>query len=619
MAIELRGKQVSGLSKRALGQLATGTFQFVAKRSKVAEAIDEVSHLNRQIVISCIGSLVLCLSGLGVWQAFKVRSPWILIASNSAAVALANKGKSASGKLGKAKELASVAGHARFEREKQEKIVAYFPEAAPVTIPSDLMGKSVILALMNLKVEAHWLGTISAPTFYRVKISPVGNVADGQLQRAASTLQVSLNTACPPIISPQQGYVAVDVLRPDRQFCKIESYLDLSLPNPSKLLFPLGVNVDGRLIEADLSDPNFCHVLVAGTTGSGKSEFLRAGIVSLMLRYTPEQVKVAVCDPKLVTFPEFDDAEFQPWMHGPVLKDSKQILEALEELQSEMQRRYKLLEEKRVKHLAEYNSKVSPSERMPRILFVIDEFYILISDGLKPKLEGVLKILGAAARAAGIHLILATQRPSYEVVTPLIRDNLPGRVCLSVPNATSAQIATGEEETGAEKLAGKGDLICNWGGSFQRLQSLYWDGHTRPAVQVKSAAVDVIEVVAEVVNEPQEAEIEAAPPLEPEPIDSVKAQYLRYRQHRAANLAPYKFYEAELKSASAANVAKFEAAMTPFFVEWIRELNQQEYIPDQMVSMIWNIKPADRAGGRKFAAKLEFVNEVLGVKADGSD
>jgi S-DNA-T family DNA segregation ATPase FtsK/SpoIIIE len=231
----------------------------------------------------------------------------------------------------------------------------------------------------------------------------------------------------------------------------------------------IGVNLDGKLVEADLSDPNTCHFLVGGTTGSGKSEFLRSLLLSLLYRHSPEQLQIALVDPKRVTFPEFEQ---MPWLRSPVVKDSENAIELMDELLAEMEQRYQRFEVTGSPDLATYNQKVA--QPLPRIVCIFDEYADFMAEKDSRKaLELSIKRLGAMARAAGIHLIIATQRPEAGVVTPIIRSNLPGRVALRTASEADSAIVLGGKQTAAAYLLGKGDLLYQVGSQLQRLQSLF--------------------------------------------------------------------------------------------------------------------------------------------------
>nr|WP_228054177.1 FtsK/SpoIIIE domain-containing protein [Nodosilinea sp. LEGE 07298] len=242
-----------------------------------------------------------------------------------------------------------------------------------------------------------------------------------------------------------------------------------TLPPTDPIKIAIGVNLEGDLIEADLSDPNTCHFLVGGTTGSGKSEFLRSLLLSLLKRHSPEHLQIALVDPKRVTFPEFEDI---PWLLQPIVKDTEGAIALMNSLMDEMDQRYRRFEKTRCADLTRYNQQASSP--LSRIVCIFDEYADFMAEKeSRSAIEQSIKRLGAMARAAGIHLIIATQRPDAQVVTPLIRSNLPGRVALKTASEADSSIVLGGKQGDAVNLLGKGDLLYLGGGQLLRLQSLF--------------------------------------------------------------------------------------------------------------------------------------------------
>jgi S-DNA-T family DNA segregation ATPase FtsK/SpoIIIE len=268
--------------------------------------------------------------------------------------------------------------------------------------------------------------------------------------------------------------VSFDLPRQNRQTALFEDYI-----KPQKMLIDpsvkiaIGVDLEGQLIEANLSDPNTCHFLVGGTTGSGKSEFLRSLLLSLLYRHSPQQLKIALVDPKRVTFAEFEQ---MPWLLSPVVKDSENAIALMAELVEEMQQRYQRFEAAGCPHLNAYNSILAQQQKppLPRIVCIFDEYADFMAEkDTRKELELSIKRLGAMARAAGIHLIIATQRPEAGIVTPIIRSNLPGRVALRTASVADSKIVLGGTQIEAAYLLGKGDLLYQADAQLIRLQSLF--------------------------------------------------------------------------------------------------------------------------------------------------
>jgi S-DNA-T family DNA segregation ATPase FtsK/SpoIIIE len=303
------------------------------------------------------------------------------------------------------------------------------------------------------------------PTFARLRVRPVGKTNFKGVCNKAVDLRISLGLEVVPIVGSQAGCISIDVQRPDRAVVSIAAAV---ADPPAKLdgqpAFPVGMDVGGESHWLNLAEPSDCHVLVAGTTGSGKSEFLRALIASLASRLDPGHLQFLLIDPKRVTF---NLRRPSPYLKSPVAYDLEEALPLIEECMAEMDRRYKLLEERKLTNVSELSA-----DLLPRIVVVIDEFASFLEDKESKKVvTALLKRIGAMARAAGIHLILSTQRPDKDVVTPLLRENLPGRIALRVASKAGSDLILGAPD--AENLLGKGDLFWKRGGELLRLQSPY--------------------------------------------------------------------------------------------------------------------------------------------------
>lgn len=235
--------------------------------------------------------------------------------------------------------------------------------------------------------------------------------------------------------------------------------------------FVLGERPTGEVLRGDLSESSTPHLLVGGTTGSGKSVLLRAVIASLIHYHGPSAIRFILIDPKRVTFnlPAFS-AAVGSHLDGPIGYDADDAIPIIERLVELMDERYKLFEHAQVSDIREFNQTVGEGDRLERKVVVIDEFQDLTAEkaSAKPFFEGI-KRLGAKARAAGVHLILATQRPDKDVVPPLLRTNLGGKIALRVATAVNSRIIL--DQGGAEKLHGKGDLLANLGHGTIRAQA----------------------------------------------------------------------------------------------------------------------------------------------------
>jgi S-DNA-T family DNA segregation ATPase FtsK/SpoIIIE len=333
------------------------------------------------------------------------------------------------------------------------------------------LGQQLEAILQAYGVNADYQGATIGASFIRIRLKPQLGVKVVSILNRATDIQVQMGISSPPLISPQAGYISVDLPRSRRDVAKFETYVQAT-ENQADIKIAIGVDLEGNLIDADLSDPNSCHFLVGGTTGSGKSEFLKSLVFSLIRRYPQEVVKIALVDPKRVTFPEFEN---NAWLMSPVIKERDRAISFMEELVSEMEQRYQQFEQAQCSDLKSYNQKrIQQGENpVPHIVCIFDEYAdFMVEKEAREALEYSIKRLGAMARAAGIHLIIATQRPEAKIVTPLIRSNLPGRVALKTSTEADSKIILGGNQTQAAHLLGKGDLFYLSSGQLIRLQSL---------------------------------------------------------------------------------------------------------------------------------------------------
>ena len=323
------------------------------------------------------------------------------------------------------------------------------------------------------------LGLISGPSIYRIGIRPRLGVKVAKVKGCAEDLQVQLGLAETPLIAPRDGGVAIDIPRADRQSCLLHEYVpDGRIASPSDpLRFPLGVQLNNQVYWLTLSDAESCHILGAGTTGSGKSALLKTIAIALCGFNQPEHLKLAIIDPKKVTFVRFRDL---PWLYqGRIFTDTEQAATLLAELATEVNQRYERFAVAGVEDITSYNAlklkQRKPQEVLPRIVVIADEFAQLSTNpDYKDALDRALEILGEMARAAGIHLIFFTQRPSTDVVIPRLRANLPQRIALKVADIHNSAIILGDKVGDAAHLLGRGDMLVGGQGSkLLRLQALF--------------------------------------------------------------------------------------------------------------------------------------------------
>jgi hypothetical protein len=313
---------------------------------------------------------------------------------------------------------------------------------------------------------------VTGPSFFRFPINPGRGIKLEQIQRLSREIQVRLGLSKPPFIGVDHGRAVVDIERPDRQiirFIDVEDQLPASDPLTGSALIPVGIDLNAKLRTANLNDPLNAHVLVAGTTGSGKTEWLRVAIQGLIHSNTPQTLRLVLIDPKRTAFNVLTDSPYLLTPESLIFPDAQPVGDVLIELVREMERRYVLFQQAGVDNMNQFLG--TTRHVLPRIVCVCDEYYALIAGDSKKRKEIELQVslLGAKARAAGIHLILATQQPSREVVKGVLDSNIPARVGLMMVKKEESKMLLGQ--TGAENLLGKGDLLFRNVGDPIRLQA----------------------------------------------------------------------------------------------------------------------------------------------------
>jgi S-DNA-T family DNA segregation ATPase FtsK/SpoIIIE len=323
-------------------------------------------------------------------------------------------------------------------------------------------------ASFNLEVEV--IDQHEAPQLIRYEVRPAPGVKVSSLAKRADDLRVWLSLSQTPIIEPTKGAVVIDINKEnaDTVYWRDVVTEPAIAQQSSPLAFPVGVGVDNRLLVADLADANMCHALVAGSSGSGKSEFLKCLVASLVSRNSPTILRLTLIDPKILTFGGLSSL---PHLTEPVITDIRSAIPCLQAAADEMDRRYRKLAEEGVESLSD-RFRSGRSDIGYRVV-MFDEFADLILAGKNQKktFEHLVAKLAAKGRAAGIHLVLATQRPDRTVLTGLIKSNLPLKICMRVISATNSSIVL--DQAGAEKLLGRGDILCDRGRGVERAQSPY--------------------------------------------------------------------------------------------------------------------------------------------------
>jgi S-DNA-T family DNA segregation ATPase FtsK/SpoIIIE len=252
---------------------------------------------------------------------------------------------------------------------------------------------------------------------------------------------------------PETTYLGIEVPRSVRDLVRVKELMEADSMQTSQfhLPVPLGKNIHGDAVIADIQ--KMPHLLIAGATGSGKSVLTNTFITSLIMRKTPDEVNLILVDPKQVELMDYNGI---PHLLTPVITDMEKVVNALKWSVSEMEKRYTALANEQVRNIESYNKKKGFAA-MPYIVIVIDEMADMMMTANRNDAENAIVRLAQKARAVGIHLILATQRPSVNVITGIIKANIPGRVGMSVTSSTDSRVIL--DRIGAESLMGAGDLL----------------------------------------------------------------------------------------------------------------------------------------------------------------
>ncbi|MCD4504362.1 DNA translocase FtsK [Chromobacterium piscinae] len=330
--------------------------------------------------------------------------------------------------------------------------------------------------LADFGVDVKVIAAYPGPVITRYEIEPAVGVKGAQIVNLMKDLARALSLVSIRVVEtiPGKTYMGLELPNPKRQIVKLTEIIgsDGYQNMASRLTMALGKDIAGQPVSADLA--KMPHVLVAGTTGSGKSVAINAMILSLLYKATPQEVRLIMVDPKML---ELSVYEGIPHLLAPVVTDMKQAANALNWCVGEMERRYKLMSKLGVRNLAGFNQKIKdadkagekipnpfsltpetpePLDTLPLVVVVIDELADLMMVAGK-KIEELIARLAQKARAAGIHLILATQRPSVDVITGLIKANIPTRIAFQVSSKIDSRTIL--DQMGAEALLGQGDML----------------------------------------------------------------------------------------------------------------------------------------------------------------
>ncbi len=313
--------------------------------------------------------------------------------------------------------------------------------------------------LSEFKIAAEVTGIRKGPVITMFEILPAPGVKLSKIVALQDNIALRLAASSVRIVAPIPGKhaVGIEVPNKERAIVSFKELIETEAPAFKKYAIPviLGKDITGEAQIIDLAKTP--HLLIAGSTGSGKSVCVNTMILSILYKRSPQDVKMILIDPKIVELKLYNDI---PHLLTPVITEPKKAFQALQYCLCEMERRYALLDGMGVREIASYNRRIAErniaTEKLPYIVIIIDEFADLMATTGK-ELESTVARLAAMSRAVGIHLVLATQRPSIDVITGLIKANIPTRIAFMVASKMDSRIII--DQVGAEKLLGRGDML----------------------------------------------------------------------------------------------------------------------------------------------------------------
>lgn len=339
---------------------------------------------------------------------------------------------------------------------------------------SEIREKSLMIqeTLLQFGINVEMAGEKVGPTVVQYRLDPSDGVRLSKIENLKKDLTLALKAKSIRIQAPIPGVglVGIEVPNDRRDMVGIREVLEH--PNfqrhKSKLAYALGKDINGEFVVGDLT--KMPHLLIAGQTGSGKSVGMNGIILSLLYKNSPSDLRMIMVDPKRVELGVYDGI---PHLLTPVISESEKALNALKWAVAEMIRRYDNFKNIRVRNLAEYNEKVERKKREPIIVVIIDELADFMMSGNKKEIEAAICRIAQMGRAAGMHLVVATQRPSVDVITGLIKANIPSRIAFTVASLVDSRTVL--DRQGAEDLLGMGDMLFSPVGSMapERVQGVF--------------------------------------------------------------------------------------------------------------------------------------------------
>ena len=362
-------------------------------------------------------------------------------------------------KLTKSDEAQAAVPRARHFELPPLVLLDEIPHAARA-VPTEDKSQALLEALDAFGVKAKLLQIVRGPAVTRYELQPARGVKVSKFTSLTKDIALALASTAVRIEAPIPGKSAIGIEIPNKHTDLVvlkDIIRDTTFTDSKGLTVALGKDLSGRPVVTDLQ--KMPHLLVAGTTGSGKSVCVNGLIISLLYRFTPDQLQLMMVDPKQVELSVYEDIPhlvgFSDSDKGEIIVDPKKAAQALHQVVGLMEERYKLFAENKVRNLAEYNQKFD-EEPLPWFVVIIDELADLMMVASKSVETSICRI-AQKARAAGIHLVLATQRPSADVLTGLIKVNIPSRAAFAVSSQVDSRVIL--DTGGAEHLLGKGDML----------------------------------------------------------------------------------------------------------------------------------------------------------------
>jgi S-DNA-T family DNA segregation ATPase FtsK/SpoIIIE len=382
--------------------------------------------------------------------------------------------------------------------------------------------------LQDFSVEGKVTQVHTGPIVTMYEFEPAPGVKISRIANLADDLALSLKARAVRISAmPGKAALGIEIPNHNRETVSLREILsaDTFKRSGSKLTIAIGRDIFGAPVAADLA--RMPHLLVAGSTGSGKSVLLNAMVTSLLYKAKPDEVKMLMIDPKLLELSSYDGI---PHLISPVITNPKEAAEMLRKMVYEMERRYRMIAQKGVRNIESYNAEAAPEEKLPYIVIFIDELADLMFTSAS-NVEDSIARLAQMARASGMHLVLATQRPSVDVITGVIKANFPARVAFHVTSKIDSRTIL--DAPGAEQLLGKGDMLFMLAGkATMRVHgALITEGEVKAVTDfVKAQGTPDYSIVQNIETHVAQKEAEESAAAEAEERDELYGQVVEHAQ-----------------------------------------------------------------------------------------